>query len=214
MARLIFISTIGLILMVDNKIVEHVEANVRYTDKEPVESSSIKYRSIISNNPPKLIPNLGELGLKWDQKPDEALKEIDSLIERFKDTKFELDGPSLELYERKTYAYMDLNRKIEALIEAKNCERLCEKIPGCVLDAVKTRLVAWVKNSIKDGGHYAVLGVKKGANPAEIKKAYRRLTLLLHPDKNINLDKASQDYRQQLLVVVQDSYKALTNNNV
>eukprot|EP00518_Triparma_eleuthera_P003173 CAMPEP_0182462586 /NCGR_PEP_ID=MMETSP1319-20130603/6799_1 /TAXON_ID=172717 /ORGANISM="Bolidomonas pacifica, Strain RCC208" /LENGTH=218 /DNA_ID=CAMNT_0024662023 /DNA_START=42 /DNA_END=695 /DNA_ORIENTATION=+ len=32
--------------------------------------------------------------------------------------------------------------------------------------------------------HYKVLGVERGASDAEIKKAYRRLSLKVHPDKN------------------------------
>ena len=33
-------------------------------------------------------------------------------------------------------------------------------------------------------GYYDVLGIEKGANDAQIKKAYRKLALKLHPDKN------------------------------
>ena len=32
--------------------------------------------------------------------------------------------------------------------------------------------------------YYKVLGLEKGATPAEVKKAYRKSALRLHPDKN------------------------------
>ncbi|GMH88709.1 hypothetical protein TrVE_jg991 [Triparma verrucosa] len=41
-----------------------------------------------------------------------------------------------------------------------------------------------VRNSKKQEAHYKVLGVAKSASDAEIKKAYRKLSLKVHPDKN------------------------------
>ena len=45
--------------------------------------------------------------------------------------------------------------------------------------------------------YYDVLGVPKGANDAEIRKAFRKLALKWHPDKNPDiLEEASKKFQE------------------
>jgi len=57
---------------------------------------------------------------------------------------------------------------------------------------------------LADKDYYAVLGVKKDASDAEIKKAYRKLAVKYHPDKNPGDKKAEENFKK-----ISEAYYAL-----
>lgn len=65
------------------------------------------------------------------------------------------------------------------------------------LDDSAAGLGEWLDDCDRDGRGspdlYAVLGVARDATPAELRAAYKRLCLLLHPDKHSSAGDASAD---------------------
>ena len=71
-----------------------------------------------------------------------------------------------------------------------------------------TLLVGTATAAEGDRDFYKILDIKKNAKDADIKKAYRKLTLQYHPDKNQGDEAAKQKFHD-----VADAYEMLSNND-
>ena len=60
----------------------------------------------------------------------------------------------------------------------------------------------------KDKDYYKILGVDEKSNEDEIKKAYRRMSMLHHPDKNGNTDESKQMFQE-----LNNAYATLSEPN-
>ena len=54
--------------------------------------------------------------------------------------------------------------------------------------------------------HYEVLGVAQGATGEEIKKAYRKLAIVHHPDKNPGDEEAAERFKE-----IQEAHETLSD---
>ncbi|SQD77925.1 cold adaptation protein ActJcold adaptation protein ActJ [Moritella yayanosii] len=59
--------------------------------------------------------------------------------------------------------------------------------------------------------HFSVLGIKPNANENDVKKAYKRLSNLFHPDKLLSASDDEREYAEAQLQRVRNAYDVLSN---
>jgi DnaJ family protein C protein 7 len=123
--------------------------------------------------------------LQKQKKFEEALLDCDKAIE--------LDGEFYKAYSRRAACFMETEKYEEAtrdykkLIEADGSNREYQNL-------LRKAELELKKSLRKD--YYKVLGLTKSAGETEIKKAYRKLALQYHPDKNAGDEKAEVRFKE------------------
>ncbi|KAG2236342.1 hypothetical protein INT48_001406 [Thamnidium elegans] len=115
--------------------------------------------------------------LQKQKKFEEALLDCDRAIE--------LDNEFYKVYSRRAGCYMETEQYEEAVRDYK---KLTEVDPS-------NRAELELKKSLRKD-YYKVLGLSKTATETEIKKAYRKLALQYHPDKNDGDAKAEARFKE------------------
>lgn len=91
----------------------------------------------------------------------------------------------------------------EAAREFKNIAETNPSEPGIQKD-IRHAEMELKKSKRKD--YYKILGVEKDAGEAEIKKAYRKLAIVHHPDKNPDDEQAAERFKD-----VGEAYETLSD---
>ena len=89
--------------------------------------------------------------------------------------------------------------------------KISEKSGACLLRCVFLLMMTLIFDSAaaeQNRDFYKILDLKKNAKDNEIKKAYRKLTLQYHPDKNPGDDAAKEMFHN-----VADAYEVLSDND-
>ncbi|CAO3663785.1 unnamed protein product [Umbelopsis ramanniana] len=105
----------------------------------------------------------------------------------------ELDSTFTKVYSRRAACYMELEEYEDAVRDYK---QLSDAEPGNreYHNLLRKAELELKKSQRKD--YYKILGLGKDASDSEIKKAYRKLALQYHPDKNAGDEKAEARFKE------------------
>ncbi len=167
------------------------QAITEYTKLLEFDPENKNFMSIILTN--------RALCLKKQGKNMEALKDVDQAIQY---------NPNYSTaYIRRALIYEELKMFDDAksdLSKAKELDPRNSKIDGYMNEANQKAEQA------RNRDYYQILGVNRNATPAEIKKAYRKLALKYHPDRNSESEQTKK-VAQRKFQDVSDAYCVLSD---
>jgi DnaJ family protein C protein 7 len=129
----------------------------------------------------------------------EALKDINESIR--------LNENYVKALARRAQIYMDMKMYEEACYDYQQVKEKEPSFPGIknLIDVAKKE-----EKKSKKRDYYAILGVEKDANEIQIKKAYKKLAIKYHPDKNSSSEEA-QKLAEKTFRDVSDAYTVLSD---
>ena len=167
------------------------QAIVEYTKLLEFDPENKNFMSIILTN--------RALCLKKQGKNMEALKDVDQAIQY---------NPNYSTaYIRRALIYEELKMFDDAksdLSKAKELDPRNSKIDGYMNEANQKAEQA------RNRDYYQILGINRNATAAEIKKAYRKLALKYHPDRNSESEQTKK-VAQRKFQDVSDAYSVLSD---
>lgn len=129
----------------------------------------------------------------------EALKDINESIR--------LNENYVKALARRAQIYMDLKMYEEASYDYQRVKEKEPTFPG-ILKLIEEAKREEKKSKKRD--YYQILGVDKNASESEIKKAYKKLAIKWHPDKNNQSDE-QQKLAEKTFRDVNDAYTVLSD---
>lgn len=134
--------------------------------------------------------------------PKQQLKNYDAAIADCTRA-LQLDPSYLKARKTKARALGESGSWEEALREYKDIAETNPSEPGIMKD-VRHAEMELKKSQRKD--YYKILGVEKDASDADIKKAYRKLAIIHHPDKNPDDEQAAERFKD-----IGEAYETLSD---
>eukprot|EP01132_Coremiostelium_polycephalum_P006672 gene6672-8254_t len=135
-------------------------------------------------------------------KHSEAIKDCTSAIE--------LDSNYGKAYIRRAQCYMKLEQFEDAVRDYEKAQTLDPENRD-LHKTLKDAKIQLKKSLRKD--YYKILGIGKDASDSEIKKAYRKLALQYHPDKNSTLPEEEKAHAEKMFKDIGEAYGILSDPN-
>ena len=175
-------------LFKDNKLDEAIEEYTKLLEFDPENKN---FNSIILTN--------RALCYKKKDKLLEALKDVNQALR--------LNPLYTTGYVRRGHIYKEYKMYDDAVNDfqkAKELDPTYKDIDGLIKTASS------LQTQSRNRDYYAILGIDKNATPEEIKKAYRKMALKYHPDRNAESEE-SKKIAQRKFENVGDAYSVLSD---